>query len=273
MTRISKQTLIKQAYFVLIMTAILSIFCVFTGTDVYAAKDINSINGGNSTSQSSQSTNKNETKSAADGIADAWKNASPDNQDMAEAAKFASPFVKGVNFCICCVLAVFSVLLAAVTTLDLLYLAVPPVRKFLCAEQPAAAGGMGGGMGMGMGGMGMRGGMGMGGAQPSQSGIGRFVSDEAVAALSEATANAGGGGGMGMGGMGMGMGMGGMGMGGAAQAQPKTKSVIFTYLKKRAFALIMFALCVVLLTSTLFTDIGLYIGQWIIDTVGGFFSF
>ena len=112
-----------------------------------------------------------------------------------------------------------------------------------------------------------------GGAQPSQSGIGRFVSDEAVAALSEATANAGGGGGMGMGGMGMGMGMGGMGMGGAAQAQPKTKSVIFTYLKKRAFALIMFALCVVLLTSTLFTDIGLYIGQWIIDTVGGFFSF
>ena len=219
--------LIKQAYFVLIMTAILSIFCVFTGTDVYAAKDINSINGGNSTSQSSQSTNKNETKSAAEGIADAWKNASPDNQDMAEAAKFTSPFVKGINFCICCVLAVFSVLLAAVTTLDLLYLAVPPVRKFLCAEQPAAAGGMGGGMGMGMGGMGMRGGMGMGG----------------------------------------------MGMGGAAQAQPKTKSVIFTYLKKRAFALIMFALCVVLLTSTLFTDIGLYIGQWVIDTVGGFFSF
>ena len=258
--------LIKQAYFVLIMTAILSIFSVFTGTNVYAAKDINSINGGNSTSQSSQSTNKNETKSAAEGIADAWKNASPDNQDMAEAAKFTSPFVKGVNFCICCVLAVFSVLLAAVTTLDLLYLAVPPVRKFLCAEQPAAAGGMSGGMGMGMGGMGMR-----GGAQPSQSGIGRFVSDEAVAALSEATANAGGGGGMGMGGMGMGMG--GMGMGGAAQAQPKTKSVIFTYLKKRAFALVMFALCVVLLTSTLFTDIGLYIGQWVIDTVGGFFSF
>ena len=151
--------------------------------------------------------------------------------------------------------------------LDLLYLAVPPIRNILCKEQPQAAGGMGGGMGMGGMGMGRMGMGSMGGApQPAQSGIGRFVSDEAVAALSEATQQAqGAAGGMG-GGMGMGMGMGG------GQQQPKTKSVIFSYAKKRAFALVMFAICVVLFTSTLFTDIGLYVGQWIIDTFSGFFS-
>lgn len=268
MTRISKKMLVKQAYFVLIMTVILSVFCIFTGTNVYAAPDINSVTGGNtSTSQSSNSSASNETKSAADGLSQAFHDSAISNEDLAKASSFASPYVKGVNFVLSIVLACFSVILGVVTVLDLLYIAVPPIRKFLCAETAAQP--QGGGMGMGMGRMGM-GGMGMGGMgaanQPSQTGIGRFVSDEAVAALAEANATAQPQGG----GMGMGMGMMG-GMGAAQQAQPKTKSVILTYAKKRAFALIVFAACIVLLTSTLFTDIGLYIGSWIIETVGGLF--
>ena len=231
--------------------------------------------GNNSTSQSQSS--GYDTKSDVDGLKEAFDAARVDNEDLSSATKFASPFVKAVKYIIAVITAVFTVLLGLVTMLDLLYLAVPPIRNILCNEQPQAAGGMGGGMGgMGMGRMGM-GGMGMGGMgaanQPAQSGIGRFVSDEAVAALSEATQQAqgaAGGMGMGMGGMGMGMGMGGMGMG-AQQAKPKTKSVILLYLKKRAFAVIMFVICLVLFTSTLFTDLGLYIGQWIVDIFNGLF--
>ena len=266
-----KRMLQKQVYMVFILSCILSFFCVTTGMTTYAA-DINDVVGGGSgTSQSSKVNGSDtDTKSAGEGLANAWNQAAVDNNDLAEAGKFTAPFVKGFRFVLACVLAIFSICLAAITVLDLLYLAVPPVRKFLCAEQPnQSAGGMGGmgmgGMGMGMGRMGMGMGGGMGAAQPAQSGIGRFVSDEAVSALSESVAMA-----QPQGGMGMGM-MGGMGGMGQAQAQPKAKSVILTYLKKRAFALVLFAVSVILLTSTLFTDLGLYIGQWIIDAVGGLF--
>ena len=76
---------------------------------------------------------------------------------------------------------------------------------------------------------------------------------------------AGAQGGSPMGGMGMGMrggmGMGGMGMGGA-QAQPvPTKSVIFEYLKKRTFFIIIFAVATVLLMSSIFTDCGLNLAE------------
>ena len=279
MRGISNKVFGKQVLMVLIMTILMSTIFIFSNLQVFAARDVNEVSGGRSSTSQSQHDKGYDTKSDVDGLKEAFDTARVDNDDLASASKFASPFVKAVKYVIAVITAIFTVLLGLVTMLDLLYLAVPPIRGILCSEQPQAAGGMGGGMGgMGMGGMGM-GRMGMGGGmggapQPSQTGIGRFVSDEAVAALAEATQQAqgaAGGMGMGMGGMGMGgMGMGGMGMG-AQQAKPKTKSVILTYLKKRAFAVVMFVVCLVLFTSTLFTDLGLYIGQWIIDIFNGLF--
>lgn len=275
MKGISNRVFGKQVLVVFLMSILLSTIFIFSNLTVFAAPDVNEVSGGNRTSQSQQNSGY-DTKSDVDGLKEAFDAARVDNEDLASAKRFASPFVKAVKYIIAVITAVFTVLLGLVTMLDLLYLAVPPIRNLLCNEQPQAAGGMGGGMGMGGMGMGM-GRMGMGGMgaanQPAQSGIGRFVSDEAVAALSEATQQAqgaAGGMGMGMGGMGMGMGMGGMGMG-AQQAKPKTKSVILLYLKKRAFAVIMFVICLVLFTSTLFTDLGLYIGQWIVDIFNGLF--
>ena len=61
-------------------------------------------------------------------------------------------------------------------------------------------------------------------------------------------------------------GMGGMGMSpmggsmGGGQQQP-TKSVIMTYLKKRAFFLIIFAVATILLTSSIFTDCGINLAE------------
>ena len=270
MRGISNKVFGKQVLLVLLTTLIMSAIFIFSNIQVFAAPDVNEVNGKNSTSQSSGGY---DTKSDIDGLKEAFDAARVDNDDLASATKFASPFVKAVKYIIAVITAIFTVLLGLVTMLDLLYLAVPPIRGILCKEQPQAAGGMGG-MGMGMGRMGMGGMGGMGGApQPAQSGIGRFVSDEAVAALAEATQQAqgaaGGMGGMGMGMGGMGMGMG--GMGGQQQVKPKTKSVILTYLKKRAFAVIMFVVCLVLFTSTLFTDLGLYIGQWVVDIFNGLF--
>lgn len=270
MRGISNKVFGKQVLLVLLTTLIMSAIFIFSNIQVFAAPDVNEVNGKNSTSQSSGGY---DTKSDIDGLKEAFDAARVDNDDLASATKFASPFVKAVKYIIAVITAIFTVLLGLVTMLDLLYLAVPPIRGILCKEQPQAAGGMGS---MGMGRMGMGGMGGMGGApQPAQSGIGRFVSDEAVAALAEATQQAQGAAG-GMGGMGMGMGMGGMGMGmggmgGQQQVKPKTKSVILTYLKKRAFAVIMFVVCLVLFTSTLFTDLGLYIGQWIVDIFNGLF--
>ena len=279
MKGISNRLFGKQVLVVALVALVLSTIFIFMSMPVLAAPDVNEVSGRSSTSQSSNTDKFGkkdyDTKSDVDGLKDAFDTARVDNKDLASATQFASPFVKAIKYIIAVITAVFTVLLGLVTMLDLLYLAVPPVRNLLCKEQPQAAGGMGGGMGMGMGmGMGRMGMGGMGGApQPAQSGIGRFVSDEAVAALAEATQQAQGAAG-GMGG-GMGMGMGGMGMGGmgmgAQQAKPKTKSVILTYLKKRAFAVVMFVVCLVLFTSTLFTDLGLYIGQWIIDIFNGLF--
>ena len=107
---------------------------------------------------------------------------------------------------------------------------------------------------------------GMGGAQPQQEyGLRRrWVSDEAVACVAQGNPQTQGGG-MGMspmGGMsGMGMSpMGGMGGMGGAQPQP-TKSVITMYLKKRAFFLVIFAVAIILLTSSIFTDCGINLAQ------------
>ena len=72
-----------------------------------------------------------------------------------------------------------------------------------------------------------------------------------------------------MGGMGMmGGGMMGGGMGGQQQ-QPDmpTKSVIFEYLKKRVFFIIVFSVCAVLLMSSVLMDCGLNLAELAIKVI------
>lgn len=130
------------------------------------------------------------------------------------------------------------------TALDLAYISIPFVRGLLYSGgSTAQAGGMG---------MGMSGGMAQQQSKPRQ-----LVSDEAVQCVSLAS-----GGGASMPGMGMGMGMS-MGMG-SMQQQPQqgTKSTIMAYLKKRTFFLVLFAICSVMLTSSIFIGTGINLAQW-----------
>ena len=61
------------------------------------------------------------------------------------------------------------------------------------------------------------------------------------------------------------MGMGGMGMGMPQQqaAPMPIKSVIFEYLKKRVFFLIIFAIATIILMSSIFTDCGINLAELI----------
>ena len=121
---------------------------------------------------------------------------------------------------------------------------------------------MAGGYGM-RGGYGMQGGM-QGGQQQEYGLHRKWVSDEAIACVNLAQMQNSAGqaqGGMPMGGMGMGMA--GMGMQGGMQQQPQapTKSVIFEYLKKRAFFMVVLAICMVVLMSSVFTDCGINLAE------------
>lgn len=210
-------------------------------------------------------------------------------ENMKSAGTVANPIVNFLGTVAGAIIMVVSAAIFVVTALDLAYIGLPFCRSWLNPElagggAQAGGGGMGGmgmgGMGMGMGrGMGMGMGMGAGGAQAGgvpESGLRRkWVSDEAVYCVNtyanQSQPQGGGGamGGMGMGGMGMGMGMGGMGGmgGGAQQQQVPMKSVIYEYLKKRTFFIIVFSVCSVVLMSSVFMDCGLNIAALIIKVV------
>jgi len=236
----------------------------------------------------SPETQKN-AEDTAKAIGDLFSGAGPDAESINEANEFLRPFAVIMNKLMAIILGITSLLMMLVTVLDLLYMAFPPVRDML--DGGMAGGQMQGGrgsrgtgmrrgMGMGMGGYGMggygmgmggmSGGMGMGGmgmdgmggmsggmsnsrnqqAGGGLSAIGRWVSDEAIAACLEA-----GGGPM-------------AGMNG--QQQGPIKSMLFSYMKKRSMFLILFGVCVILFTSTAFTDLGVKVGTWLLRVIMGF---
>lgn len=209
-------------------------------------------------------------------------------ENMQQAGTIASPIVSAIGTISGFIVMIVSAAIFMVTALDLCYIGLPFMRGLLNPSYNMAGGaamgggmpGMGGmGMGMGMGRMGMGGMGGMaGGAAPmGEHGLRRkWVSDEAVYCVQTyamgAAAPAMGGGMPGMGGMGMGMGgmAGGMGAMGGAQQQMPMKSVIFEYLKKRSFFLIIFAIATVVLMSSLFTDCGLNLAALLTKVVNRF---
>lgn len=151
-----------------------------------------------------------------------------------------------------------------ITALDLLYIAVPPVRNVLYKAGTDGTGAYtGGGVGGGYGGYGGygRGSMGVGGASGGSNKATQWVSDEAVqcAALLGGSSQA-----QQQGGYGMGM------QRGQLQQNVSTKSVIGTYLKKRVFFLILLAICVVILTSSILLGTGVNLAQWGLKVISTF---
>lgn len=193
-----------------------------------------------------------EQENTAKAVGDMFGQAGVDQESIETAQEYLKPFAKIMNLAMAGILGITSLLMMFVSVLDLFYMAFPPVRDIL-------DGGMLGQQQMGKGQratQGMRGqGMENGQSTPNMSqsapgggfsALGRWVSDEAIAACIEAK-----GGPMG-------------------EVQAPMKSMIFSYLKKRSLFLLIFGVCVILFTSTVFTDLGIKFGMWIIGTLSGF---
>lgn len=266
MSKIARTRIAKVMLFMLAFSAVfllnLSIFATTESADVftsvYALED--NVKG----RQGSGSTGNNggniineiggqKVNGSDQGVIDFFNNNNfgASGENLNEASKMMAPVtnILGKLAGIAVILTITGVVV--ITSLDLLYIAIPPLRNILYKSGTNGAGGAMGMTGAQMGGTGTK--------KPTQ-----WVSDEAVAcaALLGGSASATP---MGMGGMG-GMGaMGGMaGMGGPQQqnAGMTTKSVIFTYLKKRLFFLILLGLCVIVLTSSALMGTGVNLASW-----------
>lgn len=273
----------------LLVIAFFAVIAVFTMvnppaiTTVYAASLEDNI-GGNTTETTAPSNDsgsngdnssgemlngiQSQTVSPEDkGVSDWLKNQkSMDPKHLEKASETMNPIVNLLGYVAGGIIVLTVAGVVVITALDLMYIAIPPIRNVLYKGGAAGAGGM-----MGAGGMGMHGRFGMmgGGAQGGQQ-TRQWVSDEAVAcaALLGGGAQAQGamGGGMGM--MGGYGGMGGMQAMGANQQQAQsTKSVIGMYFKKRLFFLILLALCIIVLTSSALMNCGVNLAQWILKII------
>lgn len=195
--------------------------------------------------------------SGSESLSDAISGVGLDSQSAQKAKELTSPYVKTFNTIISVLLLVLFLVGLAMSVLDLAYLTVPFLRRYLAPEpQQSGGGGMGMGMGMGMGGMG-------GGGQQS-SPKKQLVTDSAVRALASSNPQQqSGGGGMDMGGMGM-------GMGGGGGEQPKPKQVLISYLKLRTVELVLLGVCGILFSTLMFTDIGIKLGGFVSEKIGSF---
>jgi hypothetical protein len=207
------------------------------------------------------------------------------SDQLNQASKWAAPLTNIIGYIMGIIIIIMIALVGLITALDLMYIAIPPVRNLLYKAGTDGTGAYTGGMpggGYGMGGMGMgrrgmgmmgMGAMGAGGAAAGTARPTQWVSDEAVACAAllggsqQAVSNGMGGA---MGGMGMGMGaMGGMGMPGAQPAQdpPPVKSVMWVYLKKRAVFLVLLMVAVMVLTSSAIMGTGINLAQWVLRII------
>lgn len=224
-----------------------------------------------------------QAKDNADAISDAFSGVAPSADDFQKAANFMSPFTRLVRLGVAVLFGGLSLAIFLLTSLDMVFLAVPPLRSLLAGGAVSGAmtpqggqmgptamqgGGMygaGGGMygagarrgGMygpaGVGMYGPAGGYGQPGMQqaPATGGalgtLTKWVSDEATSAYLEAAQGAM-----------------------TPQGEVRTKSLLLTYLKKRTVFLVLFGFCLVVFSTTLFTDLGLHIGGWLINLFGSF---
>ena len=236
-------------------------------TETTAPPNNSDSNGGNSSGEMLNGIQSQTVSPEDKGVSDWLKNQkSMDPKHLEKASETMNPIVNLLGYVAGGIIVLTVAGVVVITALDLMYIAIPPIRNVLYKGGAAGAGGM-----MGAGGMGMHGRFGMmgGGAQGAQQ-TRQWVSDEAVAcaALLGGGAQAQGamGGGMGM--MGGYGGMGGMQAMGANQQQAQsTKSVIGMYFKKRLFFLILLALCIIVLTSSALMNCGVNLAQWVLKII------
>lgn len=204
---------------------------------------------------------KDENERTAEAVGDLFKVGRVTSDSVEEANMRIQPIAEIVNLIIGIMLGLTLLGIGLVTALDMVYISIPKLRDFLDGGGQGTQQGRGQGMGMGGygrggygAGMGM--GMGMGGnnysPSPQNAGggiaaVGRYISDEALASVMEAQAtNADG--------------MSGRGV---------RKSTLSIYMKKRAYFLILFGICAVLFTTTVFTNLGVRLGTWIMRMLMG----
>lgn len=239
----------KESLFKVYLSAMAFFFCIGLVHPVFAT-DLDGLSNGNSihSSQANSSTSQGSSANSNNSITGYLKGYTPVTDDnMKNAQVYASPIVNLLGTLTGFLIMIVSAGIFTITGLDLMYIGIPPVRKML---NPDYGGGSAGGMG-GMGGM---------GAQPQASGRSRLVSDEAVACVAMAGQQGGGGVSQG-GGFGGGFG-GGMGMQQPQQQSQgsSTKSTITLYLKKRTVFLVVFAVAMIVLTSSILLDCGINLG-------------
>ena len=244
----------KESLFKVYLSAMAFFFCIGLVHPVFAT-DLDGLSNGNSSysSQTNNSTSQGSSANENNSITGYLKGYTPVTDDnMKNAQVYASPIVNLLGTLTGFLIMIVSAGIFTITGLDLMYIGIPPVRKML---NPDYGGGSAGGMG-GMGGM---------GSQPQASGRSRLVSDEAVACVAMAGQQGGGGVSQG-GGFGGGFGGGGFG-GGMGMQQPQqqsqgssTKSTITLYLKKRTVFLVVFAVAMIVLTSSILLDCGINLG-------------
>lgn len=199
--------------------------------------------------KSSQSVQGSSGDNPLTGYMKKYKPITEDN--MKQAGVVATPIVNAIGTVTGFVLLIVMAGVGLITAIDLAYIGIPRLRPLLA---PNAGGTQAGGMGMHGRGM-------MGGSPQPSAGGHQWVSDEALASVAMAGASVQpAGGGMPPMGGGMGM-MGGGMMGGTPQQPVKQSSVIFTYLKKRVFFVILFAVALILLTSSVLLDCGINIAE------------
>lgn len=202
---------------------------------------------------------KDENERTAEAVGDLFKVGRVTSDSVEEANMRIQPIAEIVNLLIGIILGLTLLGIGLVTALDMVYISIPRLRDYLDGGGQGTQQGRGQGMGMGgygRGGYGAGMGMGMGGnnysPSPQNAGggiaaVGRFISDEALASVMEAQAtNADG--------------MSGRGV---------RKSTLSIYWKKRAYFLILFGVCAVLFTTTVFTNLGVRLGTWIMRMLMG----
>lgn len=172
---------------------------------------------------------KNSTYTDDSGVAGFFKNhRSMTSDQLDKASETVSPITSIFGHIMGGIIALTSSAIFLITTVDLLYICIPPIRGLL--YNPTSSGGQG-----------------------REGKSTQWISDEAV----QCAASEGSGGSQRMG-------MGGYGMQQGTQQQNAggTKSVIMSYLKKRVFFVILFAICTVILTSSILLGTGVNIAQW-----------
>lgn len=176
-------------------------------------------------------------------------------EQLNKASQTLSPITNLIGYVVGAAVALIFTGIFAITALDLLYIAIPPIRGFLYKAGTDGTGAYTGGMPGG----GYQRGYGYGGAGGASGGTAKptqWISDEAVACAAMIGGSAQATGNMGPVG----------GPGGNPQNVP-IKSVIGTYFKKRISFLIVLVVSAIVLTSSVLLGTGVNLAQWVLKLI------